>query len=352
MKFNYTITTTTKSCPSCGYILKLKRHNDGWDFIICLFFCPFILIYAIYLFASRILSEHILPAYIPKVGKSYMICPKRGQKISTEKKEYESLDAIEKLCYDNRGLIRIAYFCGGTMLLSLPICFFRLSKNRTDSIIGTIANVIFVICLMIIISIIVYWKYLIKIEAKKIDEVSNNTINSVSEFSNFSTQQEGLSNLLNYSNMNFNFTESDLENIKSDVKFHIKENLPKFFMQFKEKNDNMALKDIAFTFIHMYARQDKLLFITKDKAFPIVNTPFGRYLPIYTDKKYVNNLIGNRYIEEETKSVFEMFYLLNSTNKCEGIVFNYGTDSMVLLPKISIDNIGFDIVFDVPWKKG
>ncbi len=356
MRFSYTI--TTKQCPTCGKIL--ERHNDGWKTILCILFFPFVLIYLVYFFAAWVLSNYILTVYIPKIGDSYIICPICKTKIETGKKSYNELDDIDKILYNNRGLFRIAYFLGGTMLLSLPVAFFRLSTNPVDKSIGTFGNISFAICLILLFFITIYWKQKFKSinnkdesKEKQINIADNNdqakSGNEIKPISHF--KKEDLSDLLNLSDVNFDFTDADIKNIQSDLKTHSKENLPKFFIQFKQKTNDDVLKDIAMTFCHMYARQDTLLVIAKDKALPIVNTTFGRYLPVYTEEKFFNNLLGNRYVEQETKAIFELFYLLNSMDKCEGIVFNYGTESMVLLPKITVDHIGFDKVFNVSWKK-
>lgn len=356
MRFNYTI--TTKQCPTCGKIL--ERHNDGWRTILCILFFPFVLIYLVYFFAAWVLSNHILNVYVPKVGELYTTCPICKTQIETGKSSYNELEDIDKMLYDNRGLFRIAYFLGGTMLLSLPVAFFRLSANPVDKTIGTFGNISFVICLILLLFITIYWKQKFNsINSKKeanqkqisIEE-SNNQVSSADEIKPIShIKKEDLSDLLNLSDVSFDFTDEDVKNIQSDLKTHSKENLPKFFIQFKQKTNDNVLKDIAMTFCHMYARQDTLLVIAKDKALPIVNTTFGRYLPVYTEEKFFNNSLGNHYVEQETKAIFELFYLLNSIDKCEGIVFNYGTESMVLLPKITIDHIGIDKVFDVSWKK-
>lgn len=352
-------TVTTRKCPKCGQILEQK--SDLGRTIFFIIFLPIFVVYVIYGLSYLILSEYILNVYVPSVGDPYIICPKCKTKINSGKKTYKQLDNIEKLLYDNRWLFRIAYFFGGTMIISLLLIFLKLSKNPIDRDWGTAAIISAIVCFIMVLFICFYWMYKMRnaiiANSEEIHSVkplnlqkTNNALESSNRIQNVQTERnENISNLLNISDIDF--PDNAIKNIQQDLDIHKKENLPEFFKKCKQDKSKEIMLDIAKTFVYMYRRDDKLLLTHKDNGIPIVNTAFGRYFPIYTEQKYFNNLVGNHYEKKGTRTIFEMFYLLNKCNKCEGIVFNYGTDNMLLLPKITIDNFGLDLFFDVPWKK-
>ena len=158
-----------------------------------------------------------------------------------------------------------------------------------------------------------------------------------------------LSNVLK--SFDFDMAIEDIISIKKNFDQYTKDNLPKMFKSYKENKDKESMFDMMKTFVCMYYHDKGVLLALKGKALPIINTSFGRYIAVYTSEKYLNKETFTNFNRIGFKTILNSFYTLNECNLCEGIIFNYGDENMMIVPKITFDNLQLDILFDVPWKK-
>lgn len=160
---------------------------------------------------------------------------------------------------------------------------------------------------------------------------------------------EDLSNIVN--SMDFDISLGEIKDLRKSTEQFTRNNLPQMFNEYKINKEKESILRIMKTFIYMYSHDEDMFLALKGKGLPIVNTAFGRYLPLYTDEKYLYKDTFTNCNKVGFRKLLETFYTLNECNMCEGIVVNYGTDNMMLFPKITLDNMQLDLLFDVPWKK-
>lgn len=179
-------------------------------------------------------------------------------------------------------------------------------------------------------------KYDIKID--EAEEVEEESINDMSE------QQKEILKEIEDSEISYEQAQEFSERAEE----HSIDKIPYYAKRVKE--DKKYINDIAEILLRMYG-DDTQVHLAIDNVVLCVEHLSDKYLIVFTD----NDLIAERYKGKEKplgfRDTLELFYEFNRQGACQGIIFNPFTDSQLIFPKESIDNIHLELFYDVPWKK-
>ncbi len=258
------ITTTKKCCPVCHTVLE----TDNSEFL-AIVFMPFILMFFVfaipYFIARWILFELVLCVDIPKICKNPIIeCPNCGAKVRiSNNNTYNELNKEDKLIYDNRVLLRAAYFFGGTLLYGVLFSFFLAFNDELGKIFGWIGFSSAFLCLFIVIAIVYYWK------THKADNYNKN--NGQSKSANNQQNAHGLSPNLNFEkNKEISSTVSAdaqaAEKSEQDIQQYlalIEKCGIGFFIKYYRQISRLPLKDVDVTENYSSAEREERLLAAK-----------------------------------------------------------------------------------------
>ena len=132
-KIRYTITTSTTSCPHCGYVLKKKTRGALTPIISCLWFItlPILIPYAIIKFVGLGAPD------IPKIGPKMITCPNCSLPIRTDNLAIEDLKPEESVTFHFRIWFYVSYVLG--TILSFTLLYLLIDGLPIVSIGGLIA---------------------------------------------------------------------------------------------------------------------------------------------------------------------------------------------------------------------
>ena len=147
MILRYPVTTETRKCPYCHYVLKRKQYGHEIPLIACMWFITLPIMVSWYIIYRYGLGT----PYIPKIGLETMICPNCSKTILTDKVLVKNLDKEDLITHRFKPLFIISYLLGAVFIL------FTLFALIEQAILPYLAIAFF--SLAIVLTIVITYRY-------------------------------------------------------------------------------------------------------------------------------------------------------------------------------------------------